>query len=118
MIQHTPNITNRTEQAIRQELDNALQDEASEVISFKERSTIKDTTGQILKVDTSEGIDLAGITSDVEELRILQGSSEEIGEEEWDGVLVADGALVPVLWDALVAFRPLEVAAGAGDGEE
>lgn len=38
--------------------------------------------------------------------------------EVWDGVSVADGALVPVVGDLLPAFGPFEVARGAGDGEE
>jgi len=50
---------------------------------------------------------------------VLQSCEVEISREEGDGVFVADGALVPVLWDAFVAWVVLKVAVVvAGDGEE
>ena len=49
---------------------------------------------------------------------ILQGCSVEIQSEIRDGVFVADGTFVPVVWDAFVAWGPGETSAVAGDGEE
>jgi hypothetical protein len=49
---------------------------------------------------------------------ILEGSSKEISQEKWDGVLVTDGALVPVIGDLLMTLSPGEGARFASDGEK
>lgn len=118
LAQQRANVPNSTKQTIRQELNRTLQHEASEVIPLSERSKVEHSPSQILKVDTSEGINLAGVSTDVQELRILQGGSEEISQEEGDSIFVADSTLIPVLWDTFVAFSPHEVTALSSDREE
>lgn len=105
-------------QHIRQKLHDSLEREACEVVTLKQRRTVEHASGQHTQVDTSEGIGLASVAADGKELWVLGGGGEQVGKEERDSVLVADGALVPVLRDLLVALGPLEVAAIAGDGEE
>src|SRR4051794_19002828 len=58
-IQSIDSIANITEQAledIRSSLLQGLEEEASQVITLKQRSTIEDPTRKILKIDTSKRI--------------------------------------------------------------
>lgn len=43
---------------------------------------------------------------------------DDVGQETWDDVLVADRALVPVVRDTLVAVSIFEVPGLASDGRE
>lgn len=43
---------------------------------------------------------------------------DDVGQETWDGVLVADCALVPVVRDTLVAVSLFEFSGLASDGRE
>lgn len=95
-----------------------MESEAGEVVTLKKGGEVEDTTSQVSYVKTSEGVDPPSVTPNAEELRVLLGCSKEIGQEEGDGVLVTNCALVPVLRNAFVTLGPLEVAAVTGDGEE
>jgi len=112
------NVGHKTLQQIRKKVLDSLEDETFEVVTLKQGSTVIDTLGQVGDINTGEGVDLAGIATDAQELRILLGSGDDIGQEEWDGVLVTDGALVPVVWNALVTLGPGKAARLAGDGIE
>lgn len=60
----------------------------------------------------------ASVAADGQELGVLKRHLGKIDLEVRDGVLVDDVALVPVVWDALVAGSVLEVAIVSCDGEE
>lgn len=92
--------------------------ETSKVVAVGERSGVVYTSGQVGNVHAGESVDGTGVTSDGEELWVLEGSGVQVGKEIWNGVFVADGALVPVVWNGFVAFGPGEAAGVAGDGEE
>jgi hypothetical protein len=85
---------------------------------LEEGLSIAGTASQRFQVEADEGVDLTGVTADVEELRVLHCGREQVGLEIWNGVVIADGALVPVVRDLFPAFGPFEVTGGASDGEE
>lgn len=75
-------------------------------------------TGEIGNVDTGKRVGFAGVAADAEDLRELGGVVENVGVEVRDGVLVADGALVPVVRDLFVAWVVSKASGFAGDGEK
>lgn len=95
-----------------------LKQEAFQVVSLKQVASIEDALGQRSKIHDSERIRLASVSSDVQQGRILLAEIKNVSEEAWDGVFVADCALVPVVWNALVAGGVSEFSGLACDGEE
>jgi hypothetical protein len=111
-------VTHKTSQDVREQVLGSLEGEALEVVALKQSSAVEDATGQVVELESGESVYLTGVATDIQELRVLLGGSNDIGQEEGDGVFVADGAFVPVVWDLLVALGVDEVARLAGDGEE
>jgi hypothetical protein len=96
-----------------------LEHETLEVITLEQGSGIEDTFSQRSQIDGCERIGGPGVAADIEEWRVLFGVVEDVGQEPRNGVFVADGALVPVVGDALVAFGVDEVSVFVeSDGEE
>jgi hypothetical protein len=92
--------------------------EAFQVITLKEVANIENTLSQGSKIHDSERIHLASVAGNVQQGRILLVRVENVSEEAWDSVLVADCALVLVVWNALVAGCVSEFSGLACDGEE
>ena len=95
-----------------------LEGEAHGVVALCEGLCVVDAAGKVVDVQSCKRVDLSGIAAYIEEFWILKGSGGEIHVEIGDGVLVADGALVPVIGNALVPWVVFEIAGGASDGEE
>jgi len=122
IIQHAQRLRDIGKQAlqdIRRALLQGLVSETLQIIPLEQSLRVEDAAGEIADVDASKGVGGASIAADGEEFGVLSDVGQQVGLEEGDGVLVADGAAVPVFRDA---FLPWVVDEGAGrvagDGEE
>ena len=75
---------------------------AEGVVTLKEGLCVVYTASQVLDIDTGEGVDLAGVTTDIEELGVLKRGLGKVELEEGDGVRVGLVASVPVVGNLLV----------------
>lgn len=83
---------------------NALCDEAAQLVGVLEVfNAVDKSSGEVGEVDTLEAVDCTGVATNLAVTwvggALLGGRDNNIGEGPW----VLLGALVPVLWDALVA---------------
>lgn len=106
----TRHVRENTLKQIRSKVRCGLERKASQVIALQQGLCVVDTTRQVANVHTREGVDFASISADADELGIRLGSSDHIQQEERNSVLVAEGASVLVVGDALVAGRVIEVS--------
>jgi hypothetical protein len=102
-------ISELTSQNIRGSSHNDLHNEALEVVGLEEHGSVEDAASKVLDVYASEAVDLAGVTTDVQQTRVLGSVLENIEKEVYDGELIAYRATVPVLRNALPALVDLEV---------
>ncbi len=103
---------------IRARLCEELIHETLQIIALCERLGVVDPTGEIANVETGKGVCCAGVAADAEDLGEFGGVVEDVSVEIGDSVLVADGALVPVVGDTLIPWIVGEASRLAGDGEE
>lgn len=81
-----------------------LRDEAAEAVWVgKIGGAVDETSSDVAKVDSAEGVHGTSVTSDLAVRwvgkTLLAGGDEDIGKSPW----VVAGTAVPVVWDALVA---------------
>lgn len=78
--------------------------EALEVVAREEVvGIVEDATGQVAEVEPDVGVGRAGVTAEAEAVGVGQELRNQVGEDVDGVVLVCYGALVPVVWDGLVA---------------
>ena len=87
-------LSERTEGKVRLDLGGELVSQAGEVVVLCEASAVEEATGEVVDVDTSEGVGLARVTSNVQELGVEGGCIGNIGKEVHIGVWVGLGAAV------------------------
>lgn len=80
--------------------------------------SVVDTTSKVLDVKTSEAVGSTSVSTDGEELGVLDCGGEDIGLEEGDGVGIGKVALIPVIGDLLVAGSVGEVSGFTSNREE
>lgn len=84
-------------------LSGKLHGEASKIIiAFRQGLSIEETFADVFGLNTDKRVDFPGITTDAEKLRVLEARFNGIDVEDRDTILVADGALVPVIRDKFV----------------
>lgn len=74
-----------------------LESEASSIVALGERVEAHSAIGEVGDVDSSEGVDLAGVSTDSEDTWVHCVVLEEIVEDTWDGVAIGCWASIPVL---------------------
>lgn len=82
--------------------------EAREVVTFKQVLGIQHTTSEILDIDTSERVDLSGVSTDLQGVWVRQVSDADIHEHIGQIVWRDRGAFVPVLRNTFLSPLPLE----------
>ncbi len=92
--------------------------EALKVVTLCKRLCIVHASGKTGNINTSEGVGFARVTTNAEDLWELGCVVEDIGIEILDGVLITDGALVPIVRDFLVTRVVSKVSRLAGNGEK
>lgn len=80
---------------IRRSLRGELEAKAKKVVSLCESGGVEDSACETVDIDSCEGVGLAGVAADGEELRVLGCGGEEVEVEVGDGVFVAYCAFVP-----------------------
>jgi len=96
----------------------SLEEEARKVVSLKQTLAVVNAACQITGVDTNKGVGSAGVTTKADDAWVhsIVDNSINVGIDSVHGL--RSWALVPVIWDTLVAGGVHEVAWLAGDGEE
>ena len=95
-----------------------LEEKAFQVVAVKQISSGEDTRSQRSEIDSEEAVRGTSVSANVQEWRVPLGVVQNISKETWNGVLVADRSLVPVIRDSLPPWAVLEVSRLARNGEE
>lgn len=74
----------------------SLESEASKVVALEKVGTVEDTTSNVTKVDTSEGVGSSGVTTDLNGVWVGGSAGEEINEHIGEVVCIGSVAAVPV----------------------
>lgn len=81
-------LSERTEGKVRLDLGGELVSQAGEVVVLCEAGAVEEATGEVIDVNTGEGVGLARVTTDVQELGVKRGCIGNIGKEVHVGVWV------------------------------
>jgi hypothetical protein len=95
-----------------------LEGQAEQVVSLEQILAVDDSAGNGGEVHASEGVRGTHVPAYGEDFGVLKPNVLCIELEERDGVFIADGASVPVFWDAFMAGGVDEGSVGTADGEE
>lgn len=108
-------LEERRQRVGRECFDN-LEHKANEVVSFKQRDGVQDTTGDVFEVQTGEGVDLASIASNAGQDWVFQEPSYEVKIELDEAVVYWSS--IPVGGNLFVALLVAELAILFVDGVE
>lgn len=84
-----------------------LESKASEGVTLENARVVVGATGQQRHVDAFVGIDTIRIAAKTERIGVRSPPDDVIVNEINSAVLIAGRALVPVIWDLLVARNPM-----------
>lgn len=87
-------LRERTEGQVRLDLGGELVSKAGEVVVLREAGAVEEATGEVVDVNTGEGVGLARVTADVQELGVEGGCIGNVDEEVLVGVRVGLGTAV------------------------
>lgn len=103
-------VANNIVQCIWNTLLQKLKAEASKVVAGEECLSIVDAAREVGKVDASERVDFAGVTAEFESAWVCEVADCDIADDVLSFVGSVRWTAVPVFWNALLAWEPLEVA--------